>query len=213
MTLIIAFSGRKQSGKTTSSQFMQSLFSQYTTGTSKIYNFADPLKQDICMNILGLTEEQCYGDDDQKNSLTNIRWENVVGYENNYTEQPDYDPSGFMTARQVMQVVGTDIFRKMLNQVWTNATIKKIKNENLDFAIIADCRFPNELEAIRNAGGFIIRLTRNPFNSTHLSEIALDPERYDPNNFDLVIDNESLGIDERNNAIVQFLKNKGMILS
>ena len=56
MTTIIAFAGRKQSGKTTSSEFLTSVINKYSLGTYKIYNFADTLKQDICINILGLTE-------------------------------------------------------------------------------------------------------------------------------------------------------------
>ena len=60
MTQIIAFAGRKQSGKTTCSEFVQ----KYANGSTepynsvKIYNFADPLKLDICIKILGLTTDQ-----------------------------------------------------------------------------------------------------------------------------------------------------------
>ena len=56
MTIIIAFAGRKQSGKTTCSEFVQKsangLIKPYNS--TKIYNFADPLKQDICMNMANL---------------------------------------------------------------------------------------------------------------------------------------------------------------
>ena len=34
----------------------------------KIYSFADLLKKNVCMDIFGLTKEQCYGTDEQKNS-------------------------------------------------------------------------------------------------------------------------------------------------
>ncbi len=61
--MIIAFAGRKQSGKTTSCEFVQSLFTHKKT---KIYNFADPLKQ-LCIDIFGLTYNQCYGTDEAKN--------------------------------------------------------------------------------------------------------------------------------------------------
>ena len=56
-TKIIAFAGRKQSGKTTCSEFLVAGFATYIgePDRAKIYNFADPLKKDICMNILGLT--------------------------------------------------------------------------------------------------------------------------------------------------------------
>ena len=191
MTKIIAFAGRKQSGKTTCSQFVSNFFNSFNV---KIYNFADPLKKDICMNILGLTHEQCYGEDVHKNTLTNIVWEDKK-----------------LTAREVMQFVGTDLFRKMKNDVWASATINKIKNDDLAIAIIADCRFPNEVEAIKNAGGYVIKLMRDPFHSDHTSEIALDPENYSENNFDLIINNQTIGIKEQNELIYSFLKQKGIL--
>lgn len=196
MTKIIAFAGRKQSGKTTCSYHIENLIFRdfQLSHKCKIYNFADPLKKDICMNILGMSYEQCYGTDDQKNELVDCCWANKQ-----------------LTAREVMQFVGTDIFRKMQNNVWASATIKKIQNDNLDIAIIADCRFPNEVNAIKNAGGYVIKLMRNPFNSNHSSETALDPENYPQKNFDLVIFNDNIGIDEQNMMINNFIKNKGIL--
>ena len=191
MTKILAFAGRKQSGKTTCSEFIRDL---YPDEDIKIYNFADPLKKDICMNILGLTYEQCYGDDDQKNTLVDAQWEGKQ-----------------LTAREVMQFVGTDIFRKMQNNVWAGATIKKIQSEQPKLAIIADCRFPNEVEAIRDIGGTVIKLTRNPFNSDHASEIALDTKNYDPRNFDLIITNHLLSIPHQNEVVYRFLNKKGIL--
>lgn len=207
MTTIIAFAGRKQSGKTTSSEFVKSVIEQYGLGSCKIYNFADTLKQDICINILGLTYDQCYGDDIKKNEYTDIRWEDVPGYREHWSEY-----EGYMTAREVMQIIGTDIFRQLKNDVWASATIKKIFNDKLDFAIIADCRFPNEVNAVKNANGYVIKLTLNPHDSHHLSEVSLDPDKYDSNNFDLVIDNQNISLLDKNNLIIQFLQNKGMML-
>lgn len=213
MTKIIAFAGRKQSGKTSCSWFIESLIDrnfQYTT-KCKIYSFADPLKKDICINILGLTEKQCYGTDEEKNTLTKIAWKNMPDYDISWTWDSEYDPSGFMTARQVMQFVGTNIFRKMKYDVWSGAIIKKILEEKYDVAIIADCRFPNEVEAVQNVGGYVIKLTRNPYNSSHESEVALDGSIYDQNKFDLIIDNANLTIEEQNQKIFQFLKDKGIL--
>jgi hypothetical protein len=196
MTKIIAFAGRKQSGKTTCSEFV----AKYYNGTiepfnnTKIYNFADPLKKDICMNILGLTYNQCYGEDIDKNTITTIQWEGKN-----------------LTAREVMQFVGTDIFRKMKNDVWAGATINKINNDKPKLAIIADCRFPNEVEAVRNAGGIVIKLTRNPYNSTHASETALDEIHYANSNFDFVIYNENINIQQQNHIVLEFLKKKKVL--
>jgi len=74
MTTILAFSGRKQSGKSTSGEYVQDLIRSINPKISiKTYSFADPLKRNICIDLLGLTEQQCYGSDEDKNSLTNIR--------------------------------------------------------------------------------------------------------------------------------------------
>ena len=154
----------------------------------KIYSFADPLKKDICMNILGLTYHQCYGTDEDKNTTTLLRWKDAPKPKNSswdkYIESDD-----FMTARQVMEFVGTGIFREMKEDVWSKATLNKIKVDNPELAVICDCRFPNEVEEIKRAGGKVIRLTRNPFNSDVVSESILDKDKYDWNNFDYVIDN------------------------
>jgi hypothetical protein len=195
-TKIVAFAGRKQSGKTTCSEFVV----KYHNGAiepfnqSKIYNFADPLKKDICMNILGLTHDQCYGEDIDKNTETEIKWEGKR-----------------LTAREVMQFVGTDIFRRMKNDVWASATINKIRNEKPKLAVIADCRFPNEVEAVRNAGGIVIKLTRNPYNSDHESETALDEIKYSNSNFDLVIYNNDINIQQQNQIVLEFLKKKKVL--
>jgi len=197
MTKIIAFAGRKQSGKTTCSEFVAKYFNGSIQGinNAKLYNFADPLKENICMEVLGLTHDQCYGSDEQKNELVDCYW----------------DDGKQMTAREVMQFIGTNIFRKMKHNVWSSATINKIQKEKPALAIIADCRFPNEVEAVKEAGGIVIKLTRNPYNSDHESETALDELNYSVKNFDLVIYNDNLSIPEQNKVILNFLKNKKVL--
>lgn len=193
----------------------------------KIYSFADPLKR-LCIDILGLSHEQCYGTDEQKNTLTHLRWEDMPGvtclpdaewisiFDSNYDDNRinntcqqlglHYHKSGFMTGRQVMEYVGTSIFRKMYSDVWVNATINQIKRDNSKLAIICDCRFPNEVEAIKNVEGKVVRLTRDPFNSSFSSESALDPENYDWNNFDFVIDNKESDISQQGEEIKRILE-------
>ena len=196
MKSIIAFAGRKQSGKTTCSQAVISYFNSSVKpdNYARLYNFADPLKRDICMNILGLTYEQCYGSDDDKNQPTNNYWGDKQ-----------------LTAREVMQFVGTDVFRKMQQNVWADATILKIQKEQPSLAIIADCRFPNEVDAVKNAGGLVIKLNRNPFNSDHASETALDENNYNQNNFDFILNNSIMSIEEQNECIHNFLKKKAIL--
>jgi hypothetical protein len=202
MTKIIAFSGRKQSGKSTGAEYVQHLLNNKGL-KNKVYSFADPLKQDICINMLGLTYDQCYGSDDDKNSLTDILWENIPGYLGNIT--------GPMTAREVMEVIGTNIFRKIKNDVWVQATLVAIQRDNLDIAIIADCRFPNEVNSILKNNGFVIRITKDPFESKSDAEMALDPNNYDWSKFSTVINNQNINIADKNQLIEQFLYQNGIL--
>jgi len=196
MTKIISFSGRKQSGKSTAGEYIEQLIKQNFLNIScKLYSFADPLKQDICINLLGLTYEQCYGTDEDKNTFTDIKWNSI----------PGYDGDHFMTAREVMEVVGTKIFRKIKNNVWVDATINKIKKEGYDLAIVLDNRFPNEVDSVLDNHGFVIRLTRNPFNSNSEPETALDANKYNWSRFSQIIDNENMNIEEKNQQIQDFL--------
>tara|TARA_B100001769_G_scaffold16909_1_gene11379 strand:- start:533 stop:1117 length:585 start_codon:yes stop_codon:yes gene_type:complete len=193
--MIIAFAGRKQSGKTSSCEFVKNLFETSNLGQSKIYNFADPLKQ-VCIDILGLTYDQCYGTDENKNELVDCYW-------------PGIDEQ--MTAREVMQHLGTDMFRRLQQNVWSAATIRLIEKEKPDIALIADCRFPNEVDAVKKAGGIVIKLNRNLYESTHTSEIALDDNLYDQSNFDLVIDNQDSNLSKKNKTIYNFLIEKAVL--
>ena len=186
---IIAFAGRKQSGKSTlCTQVVNFIYDlEQLEDTAVIYNFADPLKN-VCMDILGLSFEQCHGTDNQKNELVNC-----------------YKDGNQMTARQVLQTVGTEFFRSIQNNVWADATIRRIQQDNPLVALIGDCRFPNEVEAIKKAGGTVIKLTRNLYNSDHSSETALDPENYDQSNFDLVVDNQNMTIEEQWKVVISYL--------
>jgi len=193
--MIIAFAGRKQSGKTSGCEFTANIFARTLQKNASIYNFADPLKK-MCIEIFGLTHDQCYGTDDQKNEYVDCKWP---------------DNGKIMSAREVKQYIGTNVFRKMQHNVWAGATIRKIQDENLPLALIADCRFPNEVEAVKNAGGLVIKLNRNLYNSSHESETALDEDRYDQSNFDFVIDNKDLSIEDKNELIYSFLKVKRVL--
>jgi len=160
----------------------------------KAYNFADSLK-DMCINLFGFTYEQAYGTNDQKNQqLEHILWENMPGITCDLA--PELRLAGRMTAREFMQFFGTDIMRKIHNNVWANACINKITKEGSDLAIIADVRFPNEVEAIKKAGGKVLRLERNVHEDDHDSETALDVDNYDHSNFWHVLDNREMTIQD-----------------
>jgi hypothetical protein len=179
-TKIIAFSGRKQSGKTVCSEFLKGLLLTNGYQDVEIFNFADPLKEDICMNMFNLTYVQCYGEDHSKNELVDAYWDDKQ-----------------LSARDLMQLIGTDLFRKLNKNVWVNALINKIKKTNHQIVIVSDCRFPNEVDAIKNNNGLVFRLNRDPFHSDHISESILDFNYYDWNNFDAIISNEQMTVREQ----------------
>lgn len=189
MTKIIAFSGRKQSGKTVCSDFIRGLLLSNGYQDVEIFNFADPLKEDICMNMFNLSYEQCYGTDSSKNQLVDAYWNGDQ-----------------LSARDLMQLLGTDLFRKLNPNVWVNALLNKIKRSNHELVIVSDCRFPNEVEAIKQNNGLVFRLNRNPHNSDHISESILDSHCYDWNNFDAIISNDYMTVRE------QFEKLKKLML-
>lgn len=193
------------------------------------YSFADLLKQEVCMKILGLSYEQCYGTDEQKKSLTHLKWEDMPGvttqkgvmdlmetrevrgrlgkYHNYVTKDKlVYHYPGFMTAREVMQFVGSEIFRKMWGDVWAKGTIRNILEDPnpTRLAVITDTRFPNEVEAVKEVGGKVIRFLRSPFNDNHISETSLDD--YPHNKYDAVIDNSDMTVSEQNEAVYKKLK-------
>lgn len=166
----------------------------------KVYHFADPLKE-MAVNLFGLTYQQVYGTDEDKNTLTHLLWEDIPAC-------PE-GKSGNMTARDFLQHFGTNIVRKTYNNAWVNATINRIINEDSELSIIPDVRFPNEVKAIKDNGGIVIRLTRDLYHSVHDSERALDKESFDWKNFDLVLDNENLKIEQ----LCELLKHNARIWS
>ena len=174
---------------------MKQFLAQHLDPYVKVYAFADPLKE-LCQDILGLTYEQCCGTDEQKNSLTDLKWEDMPDHSGQQT--------GIMTGREVLQYVGTNIFRKMSYNVWVDTTINRILRDSPALALITDVRFPNEVEGVQRLNGKVIKLTRNPNGDKdqHLSELALDTFE----GFDAVLDNSAMSIADQNKEIYTLLK-------
>lgn len=138
----------------------------------KLYSFADQLKW-MCHELFNIPYECLYGTNEQKNQpQEHLLWENMPGV---ISSGMHNDPSGPMSAREFMQFLGTDVMRKMWEPVWTTATLNKIQREQPVISVIADVRFPNEARAVEDAGGIVVRLTREPFaDDQHISENALN---------------------------------------
>lgn len=161
----------------------------------KHYSFADPLKE-FCIDVFGLTHEQCYGTDENKNTKVKVQWGDVPGVE--YC--PDDCLDQCLTARELLQHFGTNIVRRMFNDAWVNATVSKIRREKPVLAIISDARFPNEINGVMNVGGITIRLLRNVVGKDgHPSETALDD--FPQEKYSYAIDNSRHSILEQCEAL------------
>lgn len=246
--IIIALSGRKNAGKNTIATFIAEYYMETEVGIPNNQppvlmsdlvlecSFADQLKE-FCINTLGLCREQCYGSDDEKNSLTEYKWEDAPRFlawkfgnksgkagvaagwsqdklmmyhskffKNDATQWENYQ-SGYMTGREVMQIVGTDLMRQTFGNIWAAATIRYIKRNGKPLNIIADNRFPNEIAAVlAEPNGYIIRLTRSPFGTkdVHPSESALDNYEW-KKECCYVLDNTSMTIKEQNDAVAPII--------
>ena len=127
----------------------------------KIYAFADVLKE-FAVDVLGLEYNQVYGTNEEKNSPTHLLWENM----------PTGNNKGPMTGREILQYFGSDICRKMYENIWFDACIRRIRKDNPELALISDVRFPNEIKGVQNEGGVVFGLPRDIVNGkdTHSSE-------------------------------------------
>jgi len=152
----------------------------------KTYHFADLLKN-IAVYLFGLNAINVYGTDDDKNKETELLWELMPSKEKK---------TGNLTNREFLEYFGTKIVRQIKPDAWVEATMNNIVKENSEIAIIPDVRFPNEVNAIKAAGGKIIRLTRNIHDSKIECETALDEKNFDWSLFDHIIDNSNSPIED-----------------
>jgi hypothetical protein len=67
-----------------------------------------------------------------------------------------------LTPRWVLQYWGTEVCRKGFHDdIWIASVENKMRKTG-DNIVISDVRFPNEIAAIHNAGGIVIRIKRGP---------------------------------------------------
>lgn len=185
------------------------------------YNFADSLKE-ICVMLFNIPSECVYGTDKQKNQLQkHLLWENMPGVitcpelwdhmhpdgESEYGLM--YHKPGPMTAREFMQYLGTDIMRKMYEPIWLENCFRRIEIDKPDIAVIGDCRFLNEIKAVQQRGGKVVRLTRSIYDDGHEShQSETNSDNY--KKFDAIIDNQSLSIDQSCQIFLNILTNMGI---
>ena len=112
-----------------------------------------------------------------------------------------------MTGREFLQFFGSEVCRRIYEEIWVSRLVKDVESEGSLLAVIDDCRYPNEAEAIQNAGGKVIRLTRSNYNDSHKSENAFG-EDYE---FDAVIDNQNMTIQETHVELINAIEEWGWL--
>ena len=182
----------------------------------KSYSFADELKS-ICMGLFGLTYDQCYGTDADKNSDSKIKWSDIsfalpprhVGVLKRAKDGvKKFDQ--FLTARELLQQFGTGFCRKIYGDCWVEFCYNQVVAEKVPFAIITDGRFPNEIDLGDDYEVKTIRLLRDIHEDKHESELALDKYIWNGDNA-FILDNSEMSIVEQNQAILAKLAEWGWI--
>lgn len=154
--MIIGFCGAIGAGKSTAARYLERHYDYVRIG------FAKPLK-DMC-RAFGLTDEQLYG---------------------SAKEIPDHELCCGKTPRQLMQWLGHQWGRELVGpDVWVNAWRRQaVKHPNV---VADDVRYPNEVAAIHELGGKVVRLLRaaDLSLSSHESETQMPA-------YDFIIDNSA----------------------
>ena len=215
--MLIAITGRKNSGKDTLFNIINYLMLKYKyTNTHEIFfdtfekfinknidwqlfenkKFADKLKDIVCL-LLDCTREQLEHRDFKEKQLGEEWWyyqlsqDKIVPrfhYINDYDNQMCEERYLVkLTPRILMQKIGTDLFR---NQLHPNIWINSTfvnYDEKCDW-IITDLRFQDELDKVKKNNGIIINLQRDICNDNLETHIS---EQLLFNTFNFIITNNS----------------------
>jgi len=230
--MIIGFSSKKGDGKDTAAEMWQYLECMRKYALTDHQKEFSSFRQAPLANELqsGYAIKKYAGKLKERLQMTFPAWFNTLQWERNQNGYRDeLIPELGLTRRQLITKEGTDVCRAIHPDYWVHALMNEYKDKwhNLNIAfqikgepigeefpnwLITDVRFPNEVKAIKDRGGIIIRIKRTFFTSElsngekisvvrgvltghddevfkreHSSETALD----DFKDFDFVIDNDS----------------------
>jgi hypothetical protein len=154
--MIIGITGLISSGKDTIADYLT------THHGFKRVSFASSLK-DAVASVFGWDREYLEGTTKASRAWREKKdewWSNRLGMD--------------ITPRWILQYWGTDVCRNHFhNDIWVASVEHKLLNSNEDI-VITDCRFDNEVTAIKNAGGIAIRVQRGPSPEWYDSAIAFN---------------------------------------
>ena len=159
MKKIIALVGFKGSGKDTVGNILKNEYGFVTT------SFAKPLKSALC-EMFDWKPEMLDG---------------LTPDSRKWRETPDPFWSDHfkktITPRYMMQQFGTEIVRnKLNNNFWTLRCRKEIENIDSNI-VVTDARFLNEIDMIRELGGEIVWIRRDPLPKHFNQSILLNRQR------------------------------------
>jgi rhodanese-related sulfurtransferase len=194
--MIIGIAGFQGSGKDTIADYLQNIYG------FKRDSFAATLK-DAVAAVFGWDRELLEG-----RTTESRQWrETVDQWWADRLNMPD------LTPRLVLQKWGTEVARKSWHDdTWIASLENKLSKAHNDI-VITDVRFPNEIQAVRNAGGIVIRVTRGPEPEWYdtalganagilpdqklLKQLGIHPSEtaWIGTKFDAIIDNNADGLD------------------
>ena len=173
---IIAFAGRKRSGKSMLAKGMREYSSNIV-----IVTIADNLKF-LCCKLLNRTYDELNQMKDD-GTIFEVKvddyWVSTIKRELNISDDIIRKEIGghiFTNVREVLQIIGTDLIRKYSPDWHIDKTIERINSYGDDKIIVVDdVRFPNEKRKIEEIGGDVYFIIRPNYwdVSNHPSEIAL----------------------------------------
>lgn len=188
--------------------FRKRKFLPYKHKYSKVA-FADPIKE-MLSHLLNMPRKNfesrtikenclvCFGGlDIVKNKTKDIIQYNTLSDSkfSKLAEKWDSELSAryYLTIRQVMQLFGTDIMRKLLDdKIWINCILNRGTNKNI---IISDLRFIAEFEEVKRRNGTIVYVDRGLPYGNHRSESEIET-MVNQNKFDFTIHNKNISLEQ-----------------
>lgn len=228
--LIIGFSGRKQSGKDSSCNFLHGHFMKEMglvdwfkideNGKLIVPSDNDPLNG----GILELDKFDDYFFDYWMGNhvwskirkysfafpikqicvkLLGLSWSQVNGTNEEkqiVTNIKTKKSQRFLTGREVMQLVG-DFMRSLNPDCYVNFCLNEIAKMETDIAVITDIRYANEIKKIKENNGKIIRLQRRLRDDDDKHSSEIELDNF--KDFDYLLDNSGMCMDEKNSLVLK----------
>ena len=142
-----------------------------------------------------------------------------LNFDEAYIEEEEFIP----TYRWLLQNVGTNALRNNIHpELWVNAlfadykpidnrTLQDPDDSNITYPnwLVTDCRFPNEVEAIKERQGITIRINREYLKTSKEWQelfkevVVLDPDGWYRKNYKYSWEEELISLSEYYNRIIQ----------